>query len=128
MLPSTAHVVLSTRRDADQAAPARLADEVAEIRAGDLQFTEHETRELLSTSGINLSGAGAAALHQRTEGWAAGLRLAVISLGDLPGSERFVAESRHRQGDRGEPHGRDARARPSQVQRNAAADTSSSTG
>jgi hypothetical protein len=35
---------------------------------------------------------GVALLHQRTEGWAAGLRLAVISLDGHPDPERFVAE------------------------------------
>jgi LuxR family maltose regulon positive regulatory protein len=39
-----------------------------------------------------LSEAGVALLHQRTEGWAAGLRLAVISLAGHPDPERFVAE------------------------------------
>src|SRR5258707_12558197 len=38
-----------------------------------------------------LSKAGVALLHQRTEGWAAGLRLAAISLADHPDPERFVA-------------------------------------
>src|SRR5436190_877832 len=70
----------------------RLGDEVAEIRAGDLRFTDSETRELLSASEISLSDAGVAALYQRTEGWAAGLRLAVISLGGHPDPERFVDE------------------------------------
>src|SRR6266699_2297635 len=70
----------------------RLADEVAEIRAGDLQFSEHDTRELLAASEISLSDGGAAALHRRTEGWAAGLRLAVISLSGHPEPERFVDE------------------------------------
>src|SRR4051794_7730509 len=93
MLPSSARVVLSSRRDpAIRLHHLRLADEIAGIRAGDLRFTEDETRELLASSGIGLSGAGAAALHQRTEGWAAGLRLAVISLGGHPDPERFVAE------------------------------------
>ena len=92
-LPSSARVVLSSRRDPPiRLHQLRLADEVAEIRAGDLRFTERETRELLATSGISLSDAGAAALHQRTEGWAAGLRLAVISLSGHPDPERFVAE------------------------------------
>ena len=92
-LPSSARVVLSSRRDPPiRLHRLRLADEVAEIRAGDLRFTERETRELLATSGISLSDAGAAALHQRTEGWAAGLRLAVISLSGHPDPERFVAE------------------------------------
>ena len=70
----------------------RLAGELAEIRAADLRFSERETRELLDASGIALPDAGAALLHQRTEGWAAGLRLAAISLADHPDPERFVAE------------------------------------
>src|SRR5262249_21188795 len=41
---------------------------------------------------IALSEAGVALLHQRTEGWAAGLRLAVISLAGHRDPERFVAE------------------------------------
>ncbi len=93
ILPSSARVVLSSRRDPPiRLHQLRLADEVAEIRAGDLRFTEHETRELLGASGISLSDAGVAALYQRTEGWAAGLRLAVISLRGHPDPERFVAE------------------------------------
>jgi LuxR family maltose regulon positive regulatory protein len=93
VLPSTARVVLSSRRDPPiRLHQLRLADEVAELRAGDLRFTEHETRELLAAAGLSLSDFGAAALYQRTEGWAAGLRLAVISLSGHPDPERFVAE------------------------------------
>ena len=92
-LPSSARVVLSSRRDPPiRLHQLRLIDEIAEIRAGDLRFTERETRELLSESGITLSDAGAAALYQRAEGWAAGLRLAVIALSGHPDPERFVAE------------------------------------
>ena len=91
ILPSSAHVVLSSRRDPPiKLHQLRLADEVAEIRGGDLRFSERETRELLSASGIGLTDAGAAALYQRTEGWAAGLRLAIISLSGHPDPERFV--------------------------------------
>jgi LuxR family transcriptional regulator, maltose regulon positive regulatory protein len=93
VLPTSARVVLSSRRDPPiRLHQLRLADEIAEIRAGDLRFTEGETGELLATSGISLSDAGAAALYQRTEGWAAGLRLAVISLSGHGDPERFVAE------------------------------------
>ena len=93
ILPSSAHVVLSSRRDPPvRLHQLRLADEIAEIRAGDLRFTERETRELLAASEISLSDAGVAALYQRAEGWAAGLRLAVISLSGHPDPERFVAE------------------------------------
>ena len=63
-LPSSARVVLSSRRDPPiRLHQLRLADEIAEIRAGDLRFTERETRELLAASGIGLSDAGAAALY-----------------------------------------------------------------
>jgi len=92
-LPPHAHAVLATRRDQRlRLHQLRLAGELAEIRGEDLRFTERETRELLSVSGITLSEVGAALLHQRTEGWAAGLRLAAISLAGHPDPERFVAE------------------------------------
>jgi LuxR family maltose regulon positive regulatory protein len=92
-LPSNARLVLSSRRDPPiKLHQLRLADALAEIRAGDLRFTEDETRELLADATIGLSDDGVAALHRRTEGWAAGLRLAVISLNGHPEPERFVAE------------------------------------
>ena len=92
-LPPHVHAMLTTRHDLRLGLhQLRLAGDLAEIRAADLRFTEHETRELLDASGIALSEAGAALLHQRTEGWAAGLRLAAISLAGHPDPERFVAE------------------------------------
>jgi LuxR family maltose regulon positive regulatory protein len=92
-LPGDVHAVLATRRDLPlRLQQLRLAGELAEIRAADLRFSERETRELLDASGITLSEAGTALLHQRTEGWAAGLRLAAISLAGRPDPERFVAQ------------------------------------
>jgi LuxR family transcriptional regulator, maltose regulon positive regulatory protein len=92
-LPPGVHAIVSTRRDLRlRLHRLRLAGELSEIRASDLRFSERETRELLDAAGIVLSAAGAAVLHQRTEGWAAGLRLAVISLAGHPDPERFVAE------------------------------------
>jgi LuxR family maltose regulon positive regulatory protein len=92
-LPPQAHAVVSTRRDLWLGLhQLRLAGELAEIRPADLRFTEPETRELLQACGVMLSGAGTARLHQRTEGWAAGLRLAALSLAGHPDPERFVAE------------------------------------
>jgi LuxR family maltose regulon positive regulatory protein len=92
-LPPNAHVILATRRDLRLGLhQLRLAGELAEIRAADLRFSERETRELLEASGTALSGADAALLYQRTEGWAAGLRLAAILLAGHPDPERFVAE------------------------------------
>jgi LuxR family transcriptional regulator, maltose regulon positive regulatory protein len=92
-LPPNAHAILTTRHDLRLGLHRlRLAGGLAEIRAADLRFSERETRELLAASGIALSEAGVALLRQRTEGWAAGLRLAAISLAGHPDPERFVAE------------------------------------
>jgi len=92
-LPPQVHAILTTRHDVRlRLHQLRLAGELAEIRAADLRFTERETRELLNASGIALSDSGAALLHQRAEGWAAGLRLAALSLAGHPDPERFVAE------------------------------------
>jgi LuxR family maltose regulon positive regulatory protein len=92
-LPPQVHAILTTRHDVRLGLHRlRLAGELTEIRGADLRFSGRETRELLDASGIALSAAGAALLHQRTEGWAAGLRLAVLSLAGHPDPERFVAE------------------------------------
>jgi LuxR family transcriptional regulator, maltose regulon positive regulatory protein len=92
-LPRHVHAILATRRDLRMRLhKLRLSGDLAEIRSADLRFTLEETRELLEASGITLSAAGAALLHQRTEGWAAGLRLAVISLEHSDDPEGFVAE------------------------------------
>ena len=92
-LPQHVHAILATRRNLPlRLHKLRLAGELAEIRTADFRFTPRETREFLEASGIALSEAWAAKLHQRTEGWAAGLRLAAISLASSPDPERFVAE------------------------------------
>ena len=92
-LPQHVHAILATRRDLQlRLHKLRLAGELAEIRAADLRFTQRETSEFLAASGITLSEAQATKLYQRTEGWAAGLRLAAMSLATSPDRERFVAE------------------------------------
>jgi len=92
-LPQQVHAILATRHDLPlRLHRLRLAGDLAEIRAADLRFTERETLEFLQASGIALSEAGVARLHQRTEGWAAGLRLAAMSLASSADPERFVAE------------------------------------
>jgi LuxR family maltose regulon positive regulatory protein len=92
-LPQHVHAILATRRDLPlRLHKLRLAGELSEIRAADLRFTERETHQFLEASGIALSEAGVARLHQRAEGWAAGLRLAAMSLASSPDPERFVAE------------------------------------
>jgi LuxR family maltose regulon positive regulatory protein len=92
-LPPHVHAILATRRDLPlRLHKLRLAGELSDIRAADLRFTERETHRFLEASGIALPEAAVARLHQRTEGWAAGLRLAAISMASSPDPERFVAE------------------------------------
>jgi LuxR family maltose regulon positive regulatory protein len=92
-LPAGVHAVVATRGESRlRLQRLRLAGELAEIRAAQLPFTEAETRELLASAGITLSDRAIAVLQERTEGWAAGLRLAILSLAGHPDPERFVAE------------------------------------
>jgi LuxR family maltose regulon positive regulatory protein len=70
----------------------RLSGELTEIRAADLRFSRAEARALLDAAGVRLSDSAAAVLYDRTEGWAAGLRLAALSLAGHPDPERFAAE------------------------------------
>ena len=68
----------------------RLEGELTEIRAPDLRFTPEEARALLEAAGVALSGPVLARLHEKTEGWAAGLRLAALSLAGHADPERFA--------------------------------------
>ncbi len=70
----------------------RLAGQLTEIRASDLAFSIDEAGLLLSQHGGMLAADSLESLTQRTEGWAAGLRLAAISLGDHPDPAQFVKE------------------------------------
>jgi LuxR family transcriptional regulator, maltose regulon positive regulatory protein len=70
----------------------RLEGELIEIRAADLRFTLEEARVLLEAAEVDLSDSALALLIQRTEGWAAGLRMAALSLAGHPDPERFAAE------------------------------------
>jgi LuxR family transcriptional regulator, maltose regulon positive regulatory protein len=92
-LPPNVNAIVATRHDLRlRLHQLRLAGELSEIRAAQLRFTERETGELLAASGIALSAADAELLCQRTEGWAAGLRLAALSLAGHPDPTRFIAE------------------------------------
>jgi LuxR family transcriptional regulator, maltose regulon positive regulatory protein len=91
-LPLHVRAVVATRRDLRLGThQLRVAGDLAEIRTEKLTFTESETRELLANSGIALSDNAVRTLQQRTEGWAAGLRLAVLSLAVESDPETFVA-------------------------------------
>ncbi|HTV99040.1 MAG TPA: LuxR C-terminal-related transcriptional regulator [Streptosporangiaceae bacterium] len=91
--PPGLRFVLATRHDVRLGLHRlRLAGGLAELRAGDLQFSYAEARALFDAVGVNVSGPTLAKLVDRTEGWAAGLRLAALSLAGHPDPERFAAE------------------------------------
>jgi LuxR family maltose regulon positive regulatory protein len=70
----------------------RLAGQLIEIRAGDLAFTVAEAEQLLAQHGCTLSAGSLECLARQTEGWAAGLRLAAMSMTSHPDPDRFVGE------------------------------------
>jgi LuxR family transcriptional regulator, maltose regulon positive regulatory protein len=91
--PPTLRFVLATRHDVRLGLHRlRLEGELAEIREPQLRFTVAEARELFAAAGVQLSEQALTRLHERTEGWAAGLRLAALSLAGHPDPERFAAE------------------------------------
>jgi LuxR family transcriptional regulator, maltose regulon positive regulatory protein len=91
--PPRLRFVLATRHDLRLGLHRlRLEGELAEIRADDLRFSPAEARELFAAAGVELPGPAVAVLHERTEGWAAGLRLAALSLAGHPDPARFAAE------------------------------------
>ncbi len=70
----------------------RLAGELAEIRAGDLAFSFAEAGRLMAQHSCLLSADSLKSLTRRTEGWAAGIRLAAISMDGHPEPDQFVKE------------------------------------
>jgi LuxR family transcriptional regulator, maltose regulon positive regulatory protein len=70
----------------------RLTGELTEIRAEDLAFNVPEAGLLIEQHGINLASESLKILTERYEGWAAGLRLAAISIAEHPDPEQFVKE------------------------------------
>ena len=103
-LPPGLRVVVSSRADPPlPLARLRARGQLAELRAADLRFTGEEAAALLGeAAGPGLPGPAVAALVARTEGWAAGLQLAGLSLrghtdaagfaAAFSGSHRFVLD------------------------------------
>ena len=70
----------------------RLAGELTEIRASDLAFSVAEAGLLMAQHGITLPAGSLECLTRRTEGWAAGLRLAATSMDTHPNPDQFLKE------------------------------------
>ncbi len=85
-------LVVSARMDPLPLHRYRLAGQLTEIRASDLAFTSAEAGQLLARHGVTLTADSIESLTQRTEGWAAGLRLAAISMRTHPDPGQFVTE------------------------------------
>jgi ATP/maltotriose-dependent transcriptional regulator MalT len=99
--PPRMHVVITTRADPPlPLARWRVREQLTELRADDLRFTPDEAAAFLNDiMGLHLSAADVAALEKRTEGWAAGLQLAALSMqgrDDVSGFVRaFSGSHRH---------------------------------
>jgi LuxR family transcriptional regulator, maltose regulon positive regulatory protein len=91
--PQELRIVLATRHDLRLGLHRlRLEGELTDIRPADLRFSLAEARALFGATGVELPEEALARLHERTEGWAAGLRLAALSLAGHPDPEQFAAE------------------------------------
>jgi LuxR family maltose regulon positive regulatory protein len=92
--PPNCHLVLITRVDPPlPLARLRAHGQLAEIRAADLQFTEHEVFTLLNrVMQLNLTSRQISALTVRTEGWAVGLHLAALSLRNAVAVDAFIEQ------------------------------------
>ena len=90
--PPPLHLVLLTREDPPlPLARLRANDRLTEIRAADLRFTSEEAGRLLrGTLGLEISEQDASLLDERTEGWAAGLHLAGLSIRDRADPSAFI--------------------------------------
>ena len=93
-LPPRVHLVLSSRADPPLAlARLRGRRQLAELRAADLRFTIDEAAALLRDAvgpDLPLPDTTVATLTDRTEGWAAGLQLAALSLRGRPDAAAFL--------------------------------------
>jgi LuxR family maltose regulon positive regulatory protein len=100
-LPAELHLALATRSDPPlPLARMRVRGQLLEIRSEELRFSLQEAAALLNeVLGLGLSAAGVARLQQRTEGWAAALYLAALSLRDRADAggfiEAFAGDDRH---------------------------------
>jgi LuxR family maltose regulon positive regulatory protein len=93
--PPQLRLVLATRADPPVSLQRLLVSgQLTQVRAADLAFTVAEVAELLAACDDQprLSDDDLALLQARTEGWAAGLRLAAMSLEGQPDPHKFVTE------------------------------------
>jgi LuxR family transcriptional regulator, maltose regulon positive regulatory protein len=90
--PATFYLVVSSRAEpALQVARLRARGQLVEVRQRDLEFTYEEMVEFLrKILDIPLSSIQLRALETRTEGWAAGLQLAALSMRNYSDISAFI--------------------------------------
>lgn len=90
--PPQVHLVLATRADPPfPLARRRARGQLVEIRQEDLRFTREESSEFLRGSlPVPLTSDQLEVLERRTEGWGAGLQLAVLSMRKLADPGTFI--------------------------------------
>jgi LuxR family transcriptional regulator, maltose regulon positive regulatory protein len=90
--PANCIVVVSTRLDPPfRLGRLRVRDQITEIRAADLRFNVDEAAWLLDADVAGLGNDDVRRLADRTEGWAAGLVLASLSMRGGDDAAQFVA-------------------------------------
>ncbi len=96
----TAQLVLSSRFDPPlRLHRLRMSGELCELRDPDLYFSLTESRDLLTKFGVEVAAADLELLHQRSEGWAAALQMAALSLCSSNDPERVARALKvHRHG------------------------------
>ncbi len=86
------HIIITTR--SDPALPLhryRSRGQMVEIRAEDLRFSQEEISSYMEKmAGLHLKISDIDILEKRTEGWAAGLQMAAISMRGKTDPERFI--------------------------------------
>ena len=89
--PPGVRFVVTTRRDPPWPLHRlRLAGVLTEVRAADLAFRPEEAAALFGQLGVHLDEQQLARLVERTDGWAAGLRLAALKLQSTEDAAAFV--------------------------------------
>ena len=90
-LPAPLHVVIATRRDPPlPLSRMRACGALGELRAHDLRMDLGESQRLMEGHDVSLPPSDVRRLHEKTEGWAAGLYLAVLSLRGRDDAGAFV--------------------------------------
>jgi LuxR family maltose regulon positive regulatory protein len=102
--PASLHTILTTRADPPvPLARLRVRGDLLEIRASDLRFSQEEASRFLNEQmGLQLNAGQLDVLLAKTEGWAAGLQMAALSLqgrtdidgfiSTFTGADRFVID------------------------------------